>query len=319
MSKLPAPRDLFLSLHHHLICSDSHLMHAHASSVSSKPLSGQPTSSSSSSAAPTWSPLQSAAISEVEQVQLLCVRAMAEVYHEHAGSIGAMEGLPHLMKLLDLSLRRPLRHRLLLLVAAALQPRAAEHLPQVRPPSPPPPARLALQPTAAAGVPPACVPATRSSVQRVAGGLAVMVSRARVSVWVHTARRVTRRVTLCCSAMAGREGNSEELSSTQQLGSIRCRPAPQAQKAAKANAATFCDEGGVELLVDFAASAHETLDDQLQGVTGPPSGAVSLSSATAVASSHLLTAAGAPAAWRSQHGPGTLGGQRHVVAEQCVV
>ncbi len=61
----------------------------------------------------------------------LFVFACAQVYHAHAGVVGPMEGLLHLMRLMDLSLRRPLRHHLLLLMAAALQPRSAQTSPQV--------------------------------------------------------------------------------------------------------------------------------------------------------------------------------------------
>ncbi len=76
VGKLPAPRDLFQSLHHHLICSDSHLMHAHTSSLHAT--NRQPTASTAASLAAAAA-LESSALSEVESMQLLCVRAMTEV------------------------------------------------------------------------------------------------------------------------------------------------------------------------------------------------------------------------------------------------
>ncbi|KAG2494521.1 hypothetical protein HYH03_007288 [Edaphochlamys debaryana] len=56
--------------------------------------------------------------------QELCARALAAVYHAHAGTVGpAADGIPHLLRVLDNTLRRPLRHALLELMAALLSPR----------------------------------------------------------------------------------------------------------------------------------------------------------------------------------------------------
>ncbi len=59
---------------------------------------------------------------------------------------------------------------------------------------------------------------------------------------------------------------------------------------ARANAASFGDEGGVELLVNFAAAAHEASDDALAAVVGPATGANAAT--VGAAPGHLITASG---------------------------
>lgn len=60
-----------------------------------------------------------------KQTQLLCVRAMAAIYDAHAGSVGAFDGIPHLLKVLDWTRNRPLRHSLLQLMQRLVSPACA--------------------------------------------------------------------------------------------------------------------------------------------------------------------------------------------------
>jgi hypothetical protein len=209
VSKVPAPKDLFTALHHTLLCSDSLLLHPPTGSSTSLSATANDTLSTgslSSAPASAWPGVMNGSSSSIstnisgvgfasggvlgtlqgaarEEVQLLCLRAMTEVYHTHAGVclfsellmqskswlvllnaalcsvlnccwlsrleqpvnqiqescimwlvsccrpagvIGPVQGLPHLLALLDASPRRPVRHHLLLLVAALLQPRAVQ-------------------------------------------------------------------------------------------------------------------------------------------------------------------------------------------------
>jgi len=48
------------------------------------------------------------------------------------GAIGPCEGLDHLIRILDHTTRRPVRHQLLLLLLALLQPRSMQQSQQVR-------------------------------------------------------------------------------------------------------------------------------------------------------------------------------------------
>jgi len=53
------------------------------------------------------------------------------------GAVGPCEGIDHLVRLLDWTSRVPVRHHLLLLLAALVQPRTAAHTPQVGGVAPP--------------------------------------------------------------------------------------------------------------------------------------------------------------------------------------
>lgn len=72
--------------------------------------------SSQSTRAATWSGVDAAAERE------LCVRAMAATYAVHAAEIGPFEGMQHIVDLLDSTPSRPMRQRLLTLVEALICP-----------------------------------------------------------------------------------------------------------------------------------------------------------------------------------------------------
>ncbi|KAF5838736.1 hypothetical protein DUNSADRAFT_2280 [Dunaliella salina] len=131
VSKLPQPRELFNSLYHHLLASDSHLLAAttqpdtqqgrglqHTSFLGPMALAAEGRGANSSHT--------------TEEMQILCIRAMAAVYHAHAGAVGPCEGLDHLLRILDHTTRRPVRHQLLLLMAAVLQPKSGQQSQQVQ-------------------------------------------------------------------------------------------------------------------------------------------------------------------------------------------
>lgn len=77
MEKLAAPQDVFHALYHHFLCLADPALHA-----------------PSAAAAPCGSSGQLAALvqGDAEADRQLCARAMAAVYHAHAGLIGALQG-----------------------------------------------------------------------------------------------------------------------------------------------------------------------------------------------------------------------------------
>jgi len=83
VTKIPQPRELFNSLHHHFLASDSHLLAAPAQPQMRTSLASSLASQSGSLQAGTLG--RDEVPSETEEVQLLSVRAMAAVYHAHAG------------------------------------------------------------------------------------------------------------------------------------------------------------------------------------------------------------------------------------------
>lgn len=107
VDKLAAPKELFMALYHHLLCSASvelTLGRAHAD----------------------------VALTVQRDQQVLCVQAMAAVYNVHAGVVGAFDGVAHVVAVADHTMSSSLRHELLLLLQALLQPRCGASTPQAQ-------------------------------------------------------------------------------------------------------------------------------------------------------------------------------------------
>jgi hypothetical protein len=170
---------------------------------------------------------------------------MAAAYSAHAGTIGPFEGIPHLLQLLDTTQQRSLRHGLLLLVQAILAPKAAGDL-------------------SVLNTPPAA--ASSSSLPNVAGS-----SSKGAALSINTAATAAG----AGAAAPGGAGRGVRLS---QL------PAAQAAavKAAKANGYLLMDHGGLQLLVDFVAGAHECTERRMAAAAGA-------SGAAAAGAGHLIT------------------------------
>lgn len=108
VERLPAPREFFMAAHHRLLClgDTSLLMHGlSASHVTSQGGAGGGPPAAGSSGSSAGVPRES----EAEADRELCLRAMAAVYHVHAGTIGPVDGIPHLLALLDATASRALR------------------------------------------------------------------------------------------------------------------------------------------------------------------------------------------------------------------
>ncbi len=129
VDKVPQPRELFHALHQAFLCAadpatqDPLLLAARRAAAATA--AATTTSAAATSDAPAASDSTAAADEAAAAAdQELCARAMAAVYHAHAGAIGPVEGIAHLLLVLDLTPRRPLRHALLELVQALLAPRS---------------------------------------------------------------------------------------------------------------------------------------------------------------------------------------------------
>jgi DnaJ family protein C protein 13 len=188
--------------------------------------------------------------------QQLCVKAMAAAYHAHAGLIGPFEGIPHLLQLLDSTQQRSLRHGLLLLVQALVAPTSAGDL------------------SALNAVPAA---ASKSSLPNVSAG-----SGSTPSLSVSTAKAAPGGTP--AAAAAAVSGSSTNTASP---GRLKLSQLPSAQvaavKAAKANGYLLLDHGGLQLLVDFVAGAHECTERRMAAAAAGTAGAA------AAGAGHLIT------------------------------
>lgn len=188
--------------------------------------------------------------------QQLCVKAMAAAYSAHAGTIGPFEGTPHLLQLLDTTQQRSLRHGLLLLVQALVAPKSAGDL-------------SALNAVPAAS--------SKSSLPNVAAG-----SGTAASLSVSTAKAAPGGAPAAAAAAAA---NSS--SNTAGAGRLKLSQLPSAQaaavKAAKANGYLLLDHGGLQLLVDFVAGAHECTERRMAAAAAGAAGAA------AAGAGHLIT------------------------------
>ncbi|GFR46449.1 hypothetical protein Agub_g8023, partial [Astrephomene gubernaculifera] len=110
VEKVPQPRDLFLALHQTFLSA-------------ADPSAQDPAAAAASAAAAAAVATTTGAAAAAEADQELCARAMAALYHVHAGAVGPVDGIAHLVRLYDNTLRRPLRHALLELLAALLAPK----------------------------------------------------------------------------------------------------------------------------------------------------------------------------------------------------
>lgn len=179
--------------------------------------------------------------------QQLCVKAMAAAYSAHAGVIGPFEGIPHLLQLLDNTQQRSLRHGLLLLVHALVAPKAAGDI-----------SALNAPPAAASASSLPNVAADRTS--KLPAGKAVVGGSAPAHI---------------AAAAAGAGGvKLSKLPATQAA----------AVKSAKANGYLLMDHGGLQLLVDFVAGAHECTERRMAAAASGAAGA-----AVAAGAGHLIT------------------------------
>lgn len=122
VERLPAPKEFFAAAHHRLLClGDASLLGSPTAG-----LGGAAAAASGSSygwAAPSGIAGAAGVLrGDAEGDRELCVRAMAAAYNVHAGLIGPVEGIPHLVSLLDATPSRALRQHLLLLLEALVSP-----------------------------------------------------------------------------------------------------------------------------------------------------------------------------------------------------
>jgi DnaJ family protein C protein 13 len=201
-------------------------------------------STSADSSGSSGATTQPSSSSSDKITQQLCVKAMAAAYSAHAGTIGPFEGIPHLLQLMDTTQQRSLRHGLLLLLHALVAPKAAGDLSGLN------------APLAAAG---------KSSFPNVAG------SKAPAALSVNTASKGA-----AAAAAAGAGGRGVKLS--------QLPPAQAASvTAAKANGYLLMDHGGLQLLVDFVAGAHECTERRMAAAAAGAAGAA------AAGAGHLIT------------------------------
>ncbi len=196
VDKLVAPKEFFTACYHAFLraaSSDTAMAPMAAAARQRSTLSNG--SSASSTATADAAP---------QTVQELCVKAMAAAYSAHAGTIGLFEGIPHLLRVMDLTLQRSLRHVLLQLMQALVMPRAA-------------------------------MPSSNSN--------------------------------SIPDASSSNGSSSGGRSAAQQAAALR---------AAKANGYLLMDNGGLELLVDIVADAHEYGERRLLGTGGQVAGAGAL-------------------------------------------
>lgn len=184
--------------------------------------------------------------------QQLCVKAMAAAYSAHAGTIGPFEGLPHLLQLLDTTPQRSLRHGLLLLVQALVAPKAAGDL-----------SALNALPAAA----------TSSALPNVAGSSSSKAPALSVNTVGANKSATTAAGAPGSTAAAGQGVKLSQLSPAQAT----------AVKAAKANGYLLMDHGGLQLLVDFVAGAHECTERRMAAAAAGAAGAA------AAGAGHLIT------------------------------
>ena len=106
LRSLVNPKEFFTALHLHFLRRGDVGMGISSTTISS----------SQSTKAANWSGIDAASERE------LCIRAMAATYAVHAGDIGPFEGLQHIVDLLDSTPSRPMRQRLLTLIEALICP-----------------------------------------------------------------------------------------------------------------------------------------------------------------------------------------------------
>lgn len=115
VERLPAPKEFFAAAHHRLLCLGD-------ASLLGSPIAGLGGAAAAASGSSYGGPAPSGIAGGAEGDRELCVRAMAAAYNVHAGVIGPVEGIPHLVSLLDATPSRPLRQHLLLLLEALVSP-----------------------------------------------------------------------------------------------------------------------------------------------------------------------------------------------------
>ncbi|GIM04041.1 hypothetical protein Vretimale_8678, partial [Volvox reticuliferus] len=125
VEKVPQPRELFNSLHHAFLCAADPVTQGFQSAAAAVTAAATSSAVGGAVTDATAAVAAAAAVADaaVTADQELCARAMAAVYHAHAGTIGPTDGLRHLIHVLDYTLCRRLRHALLELVVALLAPR----------------------------------------------------------------------------------------------------------------------------------------------------------------------------------------------------
>lgn len=172
---------------------------------------------------------------------------MAAAYSAHAGVIGSFEGIPHLLQLLDNTNQRSLRHGLLLLVHALIAPKAAGDL-------------SVLAPSVPSSV-------TASSLPSVSAATAEGPQSFQDRQPPQQQQQLN---------------NGSDGSRTAQV-LMKLTPAQTAAvRAAKANGYLLMDHGGLQLLVDFVAGAHECTERRM-AAAGTAAGA------SAAGAGHLIT------------------------------
>lgn len=243
--KLASPKEFFTACYHSLLCcTDTAATEAAASASADSSRSGGGMKPSSISS------------SSDKITQQLCVKAMAAAYSAHAGTIGPFEGIPHLLQLMDTTQQRSLRHGLLLLLHALVAPKAAGDLSGLNAP-PAAAAKSSLPNVAGSKTPAALSVVTAGTASRGAGAAAAAGNAA-------------------AAAAAGGGGRGVKLS--------QLPPAQVASvKAAKANGYLLMDHGGLQLLVDFVAGAHECTERRMAAAAAGAAGAA------AAGAGHLIT------------------------------
>ena len=235
VDKLANPKEFFNAAYHTLLCCPP--------DEEEEGLGGAAASSRGAAAAGGGAGGKGAGARATQQ---LCVQAMAAAYSAHAGVIGPFEGVAHLLRLMDQTTRRSLRHGLLLLVQALVMPKAAG-----------PPA--AISATAAAFA---------SAVTGRGGNITTLPNIA------------AGKAAGGSSSAGGGPGGGGRASSAGGVGGGLTAQQMQALRAARANGYALQDAGGLELLVDVVAGAHECTERRAAAVGG---------GGQVVGAGHLLT------------------------------
>ncbi|GAX72903.1 hypothetical protein CEUSTIGMA_g358.t1 [Chlamydomonas eustigma] len=113
VNKVPNPKDLFHALYHRYLNEGDWELRLQYGAVVDNPSSSSPVDTASTKVA-----------TAVSVTQELCLRAMTAVYSAHAGAIGPVEvgAMLHLLRVMDITTRRPIRQRVLQLLHALLMP-----------------------------------------------------------------------------------------------------------------------------------------------------------------------------------------------------
>lgn len=193
------------------------------------------------------------AVPESKTTQELCIKAMAAAYSAHAGVIGPFEGIPHVLQLLDDTTQRSLRHGLLLFLQALIAPKAAGDL---------------LRESYS----------TASSLPKVSAGALTVPN---------SVQDFQQQQPLVQAGDIRNPKSNSTIADGSQAAQALTKLTPSqaaAVRAAKANGYLLMDHGGLQLLVDFVAGAHECTERRMAAAA-----AGAAAGAAAAGAGHFIT------------------------------